>query len=190
MRSRTLSQLLEWRWAPCAALVLGSLTFVALALLLIPDHLGAAPSPADDHGALIPVEAPVERDRTPARAQAFPIADTPRIPRPAPIAAPIAAPVATDAPPTADDPGSDGPATTVSDPSERHARRRLRLAGAPRTLVAEPQPSLFPDTPAQPSPAPAGTSPAPPDTPPPPPADTPTPTPAPAPPQDDPAAPN
>lgn len=31
---------LSWRWAPCAAFVLGSLSFVTFALLAIPDHIG------------------------------------------------------------------------------------------------------------------------------------------------------
>src|SRR3954465_12587448 len=37
------SDFFEWRWAPCVGLTAGSLTFVALALLLIPTHLGGEP---------------------------------------------------------------------------------------------------------------------------------------------------
>ncbi|HEY0469946.1 MAG TPA: hypothetical protein VGC79_37425 [Polyangiaceae bacterium] len=33
----------EWRWAPCVGLTAGSLTFVALALLVIPTRLGGEP---------------------------------------------------------------------------------------------------------------------------------------------------
>jgi len=33
----------DWRWAPCVGLTAGSLTFVALALLLIPSHFGGEP---------------------------------------------------------------------------------------------------------------------------------------------------
>jgi len=37
------SDFVEWRWAPCVGLTAGSLTFVALALLLIPTRLGGEP---------------------------------------------------------------------------------------------------------------------------------------------------
>lgn len=37
------SDFFEWRWAPCVGLTAGSLTFVALALLLIPTHFGGEP---------------------------------------------------------------------------------------------------------------------------------------------------
>jgi hypothetical protein len=40
MRENGLPPVLTWRWAPCAALVLGSLSFVGFALLAIPDHIG------------------------------------------------------------------------------------------------------------------------------------------------------
>ncbi|HEX2876242.1 MAG TPA: hypothetical protein VHP33_33550 [Polyangiaceae bacterium] len=40
MREVGLPPVLKWRWAPCAALVLGSLSFVGFALLAIPDHIG------------------------------------------------------------------------------------------------------------------------------------------------------
>lgn len=33
-------KLQAWRWAPCAAFVLGSLSFVTFALVAIPDHIG------------------------------------------------------------------------------------------------------------------------------------------------------
>ena len=40
------SDFVEWRWAPCVGLTAGSLTFVALALLLIPTRLGREPGVA------------------------------------------------------------------------------------------------------------------------------------------------
>jgi len=40
MRENGLPKLQAWRWAPCAAFVLGSLSFVTFALLAIPDHIG------------------------------------------------------------------------------------------------------------------------------------------------------
>jgi hypothetical protein len=40
MRENGLPPVLKWRWAPCAALVLGSLSFVGFALLTIPEHIG------------------------------------------------------------------------------------------------------------------------------------------------------
>lgn len=40
MRETGLPQVLTWRWAPCAALVLGSLSFVTFALVTIPDRIG------------------------------------------------------------------------------------------------------------------------------------------------------
>ncbi len=45
MRSIGTSQLLSWRWAPCVALVLGASCFAAFAMLVIPDHIGTAPTP-------------------------------------------------------------------------------------------------------------------------------------------------
>jgi hypothetical protein len=42
MRDLGLPKVLTWRWAPCAALVAGSLTFVGFALLVIPDRIGSA----------------------------------------------------------------------------------------------------------------------------------------------------
>lgn len=40
MRENGLPKLQAWRWAPCAAFVLGSLSFVTFALVAIPDHIG------------------------------------------------------------------------------------------------------------------------------------------------------
>jgi len=40
MREKGLPQVLTWRWAPCLALVLGSFSFVAFALVAIPDRIG------------------------------------------------------------------------------------------------------------------------------------------------------
>jgi hypothetical protein len=37
------SDFLAWRWAPCVGLTAGSLTFVALALVLIPTRIGGEP---------------------------------------------------------------------------------------------------------------------------------------------------
>lgn len=40
MREYGIPKLLTWRWTPFAALVLGSLSFVGFALLVIPDRIG------------------------------------------------------------------------------------------------------------------------------------------------------
>jgi hypothetical protein len=40
MREIGLPKVLTWRWTPCAAFVLGSLSFVGFALLAIPDRIG------------------------------------------------------------------------------------------------------------------------------------------------------
>src|SRR5690349_7338661 len=40
MRDYGLPKVLTWRWTPCAALVLGALSFVGFALLAIPDRIG------------------------------------------------------------------------------------------------------------------------------------------------------
>ncbi|HKY38117.1 MAG TPA: hypothetical protein VJN18_19375 [Polyangiaceae bacterium] len=40
MRDYGIPKLLTWRWTPCAALVLGALSFVGFALLAIPDRIG------------------------------------------------------------------------------------------------------------------------------------------------------
>jgi hypothetical protein len=42
MRDTGIPKLLSWRWAPCAALVLGSLSFVGFATLAIPERIGSA----------------------------------------------------------------------------------------------------------------------------------------------------
>jgi hypothetical protein len=42
MRDYGIPKLLTWRWAPCAALVLGALSFVGFAMLTIPDRIGPA----------------------------------------------------------------------------------------------------------------------------------------------------
>jgi hypothetical protein len=44
MREQGLPKVLAWRWAPFAALVAGSLSFCAFALLVIPDHIGSKSS--------------------------------------------------------------------------------------------------------------------------------------------------
>jgi hypothetical protein len=46
MRENGLPQVLTWRWAPCAAFVLGSVSFAAFMLLAIPDHIGQVPTEA------------------------------------------------------------------------------------------------------------------------------------------------
>lgn len=53
MRDFGLPQVLTWRWTPCVALALGSLTFAGLATLLIPERIGAFNTEA--HGAAVPV---------------------------------------------------------------------------------------------------------------------------------------
>jgi hypothetical protein len=45
--ARIVRDFLEWRWAPCVALTAGSLAYVGLALLLIPNELGSGSSSAD-----------------------------------------------------------------------------------------------------------------------------------------------
>lgn len=40
MRESGIPKALTWRWAPCAALALGALSFAAFAMLVIPDHIG------------------------------------------------------------------------------------------------------------------------------------------------------
>jgi hypothetical protein len=44
MREYGIPKVLTWRWTPFAALVLGSLSFVGFAMLVIPDHIGHADS--------------------------------------------------------------------------------------------------------------------------------------------------
>jgi hypothetical protein len=44
MRDYGLPKVLTWRWTPCAALVLGALSFVGFALLAIPDRIGDGPA--------------------------------------------------------------------------------------------------------------------------------------------------
>jgi hypothetical protein len=46
MREKGLPQVLTWRWAPCAAFVLGSISFAAFMLLAIPDQIGQVPAEA------------------------------------------------------------------------------------------------------------------------------------------------
>ena len=46
MRENGFPQVLTWRWAPCAAFVLGSISFAAFMLLAIPDHIGQIPAEA------------------------------------------------------------------------------------------------------------------------------------------------
>jgi hypothetical protein len=42
MREYGIPKVLTWRWTPFAALVLGSVSFVGFAMLVIPDHIGHA----------------------------------------------------------------------------------------------------------------------------------------------------
>jgi hypothetical protein len=42
MREFGIPKLTTWRWAPCAALVLGSVSFAAFAMLVIPERIGGA----------------------------------------------------------------------------------------------------------------------------------------------------
>ena len=44
MRAASILALARWRWAPCVALVVGSLGFVLLAFAIIPDHIGTLPA--------------------------------------------------------------------------------------------------------------------------------------------------
>src|SRR4051794_30232392 len=49
----------DWRWAPCVGLIVGSLTYVGLAVLLIPSQLDpAAPSASRPTGFEQPAAAP------------------------------------------------------------------------------------------------------------------------------------
>lgn len=161
MRSH-LSSLLEWRWAPSVALVAGSLSFVALALALVPDHLGTAPAAALEFGSapsqvrvssnsLVPSEPAVQKRvpipvEVPApRAQVAPI----EVPRPEPIEPPVAQPAEVPVPETPtllDEPrvleNLPLPRYTPSPASarERHARRlhqqQRALSATARTAAA------------------------------------------------------
>jgi hypothetical protein len=51
MREQGIPKVLTWRWTPCAALVLGSLSFVAFALLAIPDRIGPVEADGASTGA-------------------------------------------------------------------------------------------------------------------------------------------
>lgn len=57
MRSHLLSELLAWRWAPCAGLVFGSGAFVVLAVALIPDHFAEVSAPSAPPLTLAPAPA-------------------------------------------------------------------------------------------------------------------------------------
>lgn len=46
MRDQGLPKLLSWRWAPCAALVAGALSFVGFATLAIPERIGTEAKPS------------------------------------------------------------------------------------------------------------------------------------------------
>jgi len=52
------SDFFEWRWSPCIGLTAGSLTFVLLALLLIPNQFGEPPAPSERSFAFVPPPAP------------------------------------------------------------------------------------------------------------------------------------
>jgi hypothetical protein len=47
MREAGIPQVLTWRWAPCAALAVGALGFAGVAMLAIPDHIGAITTSSD-----------------------------------------------------------------------------------------------------------------------------------------------
>jgi len=64
MREIGLPKLRAWRWAPCAAFVLGSLSFITFALVAIPDHIGHVEAEATSNalrldGALARTQLPV-----------------------------------------------------------------------------------------------------------------------------------
>ncbi len=40
MRENGLPKVLAWRWAPCAAVVLGTVSFIGFMLVAIPEHIG------------------------------------------------------------------------------------------------------------------------------------------------------
>lgn len=76
MWSRSISQLMKWRWAPCLGLVLGSLAFVGLAIAVIPEHLGAEPAPSERHFVVsLPPATAAEAPRAPVPQQHAAIAD-------------------------------------------------------------------------------------------------------------------
>ncbi len=158
MRSRALSQFLAWRWAPFAGLVAGSLAFIALALLLIPDHLGSEPSPLAVHPAR-PPEPAAPREPTPASPQpvAFRAAQPKPFARPAAPAAPTPAaptPAAAPAPNEAPAPEAREPIDAVArlSPSERHALRRQQRLDRPQTPISDLQPPPPPNEPPPPPP--------------------------------------
>jgi outer membrane biosynthesis protein TonB len=50
MRENGLPRLMTWRWAPCVALVLGSVSFIAFALVAIPDRIGHVNAESSNDG--------------------------------------------------------------------------------------------------------------------------------------------
>jgi outer membrane biosynthesis protein TonB len=50
MREIGLPRLMTWRWAPCVALVLGSVSFIAFALVAIPDRIGHVDAESSNAG--------------------------------------------------------------------------------------------------------------------------------------------
>ncbi len=133
---------LAWRWAPCVALTVGSLTYVALAVLLIPSQIDGGSRPSDLATAF---------DRSAARpSTAFGASLTPN---------------SVAAPPTAHEPARHALQNSANDPMGAPRRGFSppieQPEAPPQPPAPPPQTAMPPPLPAMPVPLPAGQTPQP-----------------------------
>jgi hypothetical protein len=152
MREYGIPKVLTWRWAPFAALVLGSLSFVGFTLLAIPDHIGHLDGDTSNDGASLASRFM----RSPGNAGPAPVGDWSKD--------------NADPDPT--------PPSQVTRVAARNAEMFPKRGFSPPLERTEPSPPPPPPTMAVPPPAPAA-EPPPPATPPPPPEVLPQPPPGP-----------
>ncbi len=160
MRAQGLPKAVTWRWAPCAALVLGSLSFVAFVTVAVPEQIGSAPQghgaaalrlgpqltrslgervpsfgPSVEHRDEAPSTPPVTRVAAHAAEQFprrgfSPPLERPE-PPPAPVLAPPPAPVLAPPPPAPSEPLQDAPASLAEASQSPPETRAAEQALAP-----------------------------------------------------------
>jgi hypothetical protein len=161
------SDFFEWRWAPCVALTVGSLAYVVLALLLIPNQIDGGAHSSDvpsafDRAASLPTTAfAASLAQSPPGPSPTPREFTRRPPSQSTPGAndPMGAPRRGFSPPI-EQPETPPPPTTPPPPAPAQAAPTPPVANIPPPVPPPDQGAAQPPTPPQPPPAPGDEAPA------------------------------
>jgi hypothetical protein len=119
--TKSMNELVAWRWAPCFGLIGGTLLIILFLILVVPTRLGAAPSGAAEQPApSIPAAVPTHRPGSPTFTSTLGAATRTEFVPTSPVSEPPASPPQTYRAPAAPAPMYVPPARPVMPEPEEH----------------------------------------------------------------------